>query len=238
MKLGIEKKEERWKVYVLGGLALVGGWVMYSNLAPDSGSSSGGPSAARTPAAAPAPAPELSPVPAVRRKVNGRIAGDFHAKLRDSRPENRPDPAKIDPTINLAPLTRVQKIDLEGGTRNIFQFGPAMPIAPVAKLPQVKPIIPGAQKASNTQPLANAGPPPPPTAPPIPFKYYGYSSVKGESRKRAFFLDGDNVIVAWEGELIKNRYLVVHVGLRSVEMEDTQFKNAKQALPLAEDLAG
>jgi hypothetical protein len=43
--------------------------------------------------------------------------------------------------------------------------------------------------------------------------------------------------VAWEGEMIKNRYKVVHVGINSVEMEDVQFKN-KQSLPLAEELAG
>jgi hypothetical protein len=92
--------------------------------------------------------------------------------------------------------------------------------------------------APPPKPPVNLGPPPDPSAPPIPFKYYGYSSVKGEARKRAFFLDGEDVIVVWEGDTIKNRYKVVRVGLRSVEMEDTQFKNGKQQLPLAEELAG
>jgi hypothetical protein len=134
----------------------------------------------------------------------------------------------------------VQNVALEGGSRNIFQFGAAAPAtpAPTGPIPKVGKITPG-QVANNKPPAPPVapGPPPEPVAPPIPFKYYGYSSVKGEARKRAFFLDGENVIVVFEGEMIKNRYKVVHVGLRSVEMEDTQFKNGKQALPLAEDVA-
>ncbi len=239
MKLGIEKKEERWKLWAFGALVLVGGWVAYSNLAPDSGTSSSTPPPRPAAIANPVAVPDASPVPNIRRRANGRVAGDFRPKLRDARPENRPDPTKIDPTINLGLLARVQNVSLEGGTRNIFQFGAAIPVAPVTPLPPVKKIIPGQVTAvTPPKPPVNPGPPPEPSAPPIPFKYYGYSSIKGETRKRAFFLDGEDIIVAWEGELIKNRYKVVHVGLRSVEMEDTQFKNAKQSLPLAEDVVG
>jgi hypothetical protein len=236
VKLGIEKKEERWKIYVLGVLGVGIALAVYINLTPDSGT----PAPARTAAVEkPVAIPDVTgtPQPQVRRRANGRVAGDFRPKLRDARPENRPDPTKIDPTINLGLLARVQNVSLEGGVRNIFQFGEATPVTPVTPIPKVKPIIPGQQVAANTPP-PNLGPPPAPTAPPIPFKYYGYSNVKGETRKRAFFLDGDDIIVAWEGDMIKNRYKVVHIGLRSVEMEDTQFKNAKQSLPLAEDLAG
>jgi hypothetical protein len=168
------------------------------------------------------------------------VVGDFRPKIRDARPENRPDLTKIDPTIKLMLLARVQNVAMEGGSRNIFQFGAAAPVVPTTPLPKVPKIIPGQQvtAVTPTKPPVNLGPPPEPTAPPIPFKYYGYSSVKGETRKRAFFLDGEDVIVVWEGDTIKNRYKVVRVGLRSVEMEDMQFKNAKQQLPLAEELAG
>ena len=64
------------------------------------------------------------------------------------------------------------------------------------------------------------------------------SSARGDDRKRAFFLDGDEILVAAEGETLKrNRYRVVHIGVNSVEMEDTQFKQT-QKLPLAEEAAG
>ncbi len=238
MKLGIEKKEERWKVYVLGALALVGGWVVYSNLTPDAGTPSTTPVAQKPLAEAPPPAP--SPVP---RRRNGRVAGDFRPKLRSERVEDRPDTSKIDPTIKMGLLARVQNSAMEGGSRNIFQFGAAAPAMPTTPVPKVNPIIPAKPATLVQQQPPPMGPgrpgaPPPPPAPPIPLKYYGYSSVKGEPRKRAFFLDGDDVIVAWEGDLIKNRYKVIHVGLRAVDMEDTQFKNGKQTLNLAEDVSG
>jgi hypothetical protein len=50
-------------------------------------------------------------------------------------------------------------------------------------------------------------------------------------------LDGDDIFVAAEGELIKRRYKVVRIGVSSVEVEDTQF-NHTQPLPLAEEAPG
>jgi hypothetical protein len=234
VKLDIGKKEERWKLYVLG--VLVVGGAIYG-LWPDSSASPPSLSKAGTKAAIPVPDSTSDATP--RRRVAGRVAGDFRPKLRDPRPENRPDLTKIDPTIKLMLLARVQNVAMEGGAQNIFQFGAAAPVAPKEALPNVPKIVLGQQAAAKPPPPVNPGPPPEPSAPPIPFKYYGYSSVKGEARKRAFFLDGEDVIVTWEGDMIKNRYKVVHVGLRSVEMEDTQFKNnRKQQLPLAEEVAG
>jgi hypothetical protein len=235
VKLGIDEKE-RWKVYVFG--ALVVGGALYYFWPDSSASSSPTPKAAKT--AVPAiPAPDAAPdsEPA-RRRANGRVAGDFRPKLRESNRDKRPDLTKIDPTIKLGLLARVQNVTLEGGARNIFQFGQAAPVTIAAgPIPHVPPIIPGKAPSTPPPPAAPPGPPPEPQAPPIPFKYYGYSAVKGDTRKRAFFLDGEDVIVAWEGDMIKNRYKVLHVGLKSVDMEDTQFKNGKQSLPLAEEAA-
>jgi hypothetical protein len=81
------------------------------------------------------------------------------------------------------------------------------------------------------------GPPPAAPPPPILLKYYGYSSAKGDNRKRAFFLDGDDILMASEGEVVKKRYKVVRIGVNSVVMEDTQFKH-EQTLPLLEEAAG
>jgi hypothetical protein len=76
------------------------------------------------------------------------------------------------------------------------------------------------------------------TAPPIPLKYYGYANPRATTtRRRAFFLDGEDIIIAGEGELIKKRYKLVKIGVNSVTMEDTQFNNDQQTLPLAQDLA-
>lgn len=88
--------------------------------------------------------------------------------------------------------------------------------------------------------MSDKGEPPkpsgPPPAPPIPLKFYGFSSRSGA--KRAFFLDSDNEIaVAGENDVIKNRYKIVRIGVNSVVVEDLTNKN-QQTLPLIEELAG
>jgi endonuclease YncB( thermonuclease family) len=79
-----------------------------------------------------------------------------------------------------------------------------------------------------------AGPPPPP---PIALKYYGFSTARNNGRKVAFFLDGDEISVAGEGETVKKRYRVVRIGVNSVLMEDTESKR-QQSLPLTEEQPG
>lgn len=122
----------------------------------------------------------------------------------------------------------------------MFDWGkaPPPPAPEVAKI-QVGPLPPGASKggpgalADKTEPPKPAGPPP---APPIPLKFYGFSSRSGA--KRAFFLDSDNdIAVAAENEVIKNRYKIVRIGVNSVVVEDLTNKN-QQTLPLIEELAG
>jgi hypothetical protein len=86
-----------------------------------------------------------------------------------------------------------------------------------------------------TPPPAPPTPAPTPPPPPIPLKFYGFSSRTGS--KRAFFLDGDDIDVAGENEVIKNRYKVIKIGINSVEIEDLNYKH-QQTLPLVAELAG
>ena len=53
--------------------------------------------------------------------------------------------------------------------------------------------------------------------------------------RRAFFLDGDDILVAGENETVKNRYKIVRIGVNSAVVEDTTNKN-QQTLPLIEEL--
>jgi hypothetical protein len=57
--------------------------------------------------------------------------------------------------------------------------------------------------------------------------------MRTAGEKRAFFLDGDDIVVATEGQLIKQRYKVIRIGVNSVVVEDMQFQN-QQTLPLEE----
>jgi hypothetical protein len=65
----------------------------------------------------------------------------------------------------------------------------------------------------------------------IPLKYYGFARPLGANNSRGFFLDGDNVLVASEGETLKQRYLVVQLTPTTARVEDTQVKQG-QTLPV------
>ena len=61
--------------------------------------------------------------------------------------------------------------------------------------------------------------------------------MRGENSRTAFFLDGEDILVATEGQVVKKRYRVVRIGTSSVVMEDTQSKT-QQTLPLQEEAVG
>ncbi len=78
-----------------------------------------------------------------------------------------------------------------------------------------------------------------PERPPFPLKFYGFVSKTKVGDKRAFFLDGEDIVIASEGDMIKKRYKIVRIGINSAVVEDTEFKsNNQQTLPLVAELAG
>lgn len=185
----------------------------------------------------PAPVKQFPTAPAAppRARNEATRVEDFRPSLK---PKEGTDLTKIDPTIHFELLAKLEKEQMTGGTRSVFAFGQAPP--PPA--PPVDPIHPGGKnKVAYTGPQLPAPPPgpaakpAPPPAPPIPLKFYGYSAKGGI--KRAFFLDGDDIQVAGENELIKNRYKVIRIGVNSVVVEDTENKH-QQTLPLVEEMAG
>jgi hypothetical protein len=133
----------------------------------------------------------------------------------------------IDPTLRLDLLSRLKAVKFEPARRSLFEIG-AVPPPEAAALAAVK-----------NRPIINPGPvppqPPPPAGPPpvnIPLKYYGFvKPMETGEVNRGFFLDGDNVLVASEGQVLKQRYLVVELGPNTAKMEDTQMKEG-QSLPV------
>ena len=183
--------------------------------------------------------PQL-PMPPQRTGARGanRQVEDFRPTLKF--PEGT-DISKIDPTIKFELLAKLQKLPMEGGARSIFAFSqpPAPPPPPVA------PIKPGPAVTTNANPLGGSDPakpttpPPTPPPPPIPLKFYGYANTPRGGPRRAFFLDsnGDEIFVAGENDMIRNRYKIIRIGVNSAVVEDTTNKN-QQTLPLVEELAG
>ena len=234
MKIGAERN----KLILLSVFGAIALYVLYSNVfsgSPDDSRRNRPPQTPVTTAASDPTLPGSSRTPGRRPAAGGRSGlGTFHPRVREPRLEDRPNLATIDPTLHLELLAKVQKVPPQGGTRNLFQFSTAAaaPVTPI-KLPKEAKIA--INKPPVTAPVVPPGPPKPPPPPPINLKYYGYSSVRGgDGKKRAFFLDGDDIIVAGEYEMIKRRYKVVRIGVNSVQVEDTQYSNT-QTLPLQEE---
>ena len=242
MKFGAERN----KIAVLAGLALILVYVIFFNSDDDAPRSA--PPAASKSASSPPPASGFVPSeprgPAVPRRASAPsprarregVSMEFRPSLKPGKPEDRPDPLTIDPTLRLDLLAKLQNISLEGGERSLFDFSqPPPPKTPEPKIvPQ--PVKKTVAQAEPAKPVA-AAKPPKPKAPPIPLKFYGFASPAENGPKRAFFLDGDEVHVATEGEVVKKRYKVVRIGVNSVVMEDEQFHD-QQTLGLVPELKG
>jgi hypothetical protein len=228
LELGAEPK----KVAIAAGLLVVAGYLMYTNvIGGGSGAPAPAPVPAPPPSAAAPPPPAAAPAPANRRPA-ASVNTEFRPSLKPKRPEERVDPATINPELRLDLLARLQSVTLTGGERSLFDFG----AAPPPKLPEPK-ILPKKAGAESAKPpearpeeVKPAEPPKPPP-PPIPLKFFGYTAAPQGVQKRAFFLQGEDIFVAGEGELIKARFKVVRIGINSAVVEDTQFKH-QQTLPL------
>jgi hypothetical protein len=236
MTLGNLNKRSVSFLVVLGLLAA---YSVYTNLlsGPDIPERASEPAPqAGTPAPA-IPAAGGTVVPAAPRP-RGR-SEEFHPVLRSKRPEDRIDPMTVDPTLQLDRLAKVQAVDLAGGSRNLFQFGqPEAPKVEAPKGEEPKVVVSrfvGPKAPPPPEPPKPPQPAPPP--PPIPLKYYAYWMARDNNKKMAVFMDGEEILMAGEGETLKRRYRVVRINPTSVVMEDLEVKK-EQTLPLAEDVQG
>jgi hypothetical protein len=226
------------KLAILGALLAAAGGVYWINSGPNT--------AAPTAPTVTAPgkaAPVVPSVPAVPQRTpasaskslatrgNERSIQDFRPTLK--LPEGF-DISRVDPALRLDLLAKVQNVDASGGSRSLFEF--SQPPAPPP--PKVKPIVPGPVVPPPEPPKPPAQTtstePPKPALAPIPLKFYGYAGTTRGGSRRAFFLDGEDIFVAAENELIRNRYKIVRIGVNSAVVEDTMNQN-QQTLPLAEE---
>jgi len=241
MKLGTENKKSVWALAVLG---VVAAYFVYTNVLSDSSSPTVAPKSAavteRERAAAEAMGAAPAPVPAPPRQLGGasRSRGDeFHPSLRSKRKEDQIDPLTVDPTLRLDLLAKVQSVKLDGGQRNLFQFGKAELVAATLDGPEQK-IVPKVRERMGPK---EAPPPPGPAPvvppPPITMKYYGLATKRIDGKKTAFFLDGEDIILATEGMTVKKRYKIVRINAESVVIEDTDVKR-EQTVKISEDAGG
>jgi hypothetical protein len=232
MKLGADPK----KLAILAVLLLVAAYFVYTNACSNrSVRPVPAPAAPTAAGVRPEAVPELGR-PAPRAEVRSPAQPalqEFRPSLKPRKAGERGELSSIDATLQLGLLARLQDVRMRGGDRSLFEFS----APPLPKTPEPK-VIP--------KPLAQIAQPAPPApseldskpvAPPIPLKFYGYSRTFPQGKRRAFFLDGDDILIASEGEVLKKRYRVVSIGETSVVMEDIQFK-AEQKLQMVPPQVG
>ncbi len=170
-----------------------------------------------------------------RRRSGGSPAGEWVPTLKPRRPEDRPDPATVEPTLRTDLLDKLQTVTASGGHRSLFEFGSAAAAVPDVKITPKKAADKTAEEAkvaaAAAAAAAKATPPGKPAPPAIPLKYYGF--VDGSGGKQAFFLNGEDIFAAAAGQMIQSRYRVLRIGLTSAEIEDVQHKH-KQTIALEE----
>jgi len=237
MKLGLENKK---KTGFLGVLLALSAYLLYTNVLSGPSLPSAAPRTV-APAAAgreapPLIAPPAAPAAAPRVQAPRSASEEFHPALRSRHPEERVDPMTVDPTLHLELLRKLQEAAADSGGRNLFQFGQPPPPPPtpeqLARLSHPEPIV-----KPQPQNIAPSGPPQPPPQPPISIKYYGLSTARANGKKIAFFMDGETILMAGEGEMLQKRYRVVRIGVNSVVLQDTQLKR-EETVPLASEPNG
>jgi hypothetical protein len=229
-KIGGSRKQYMW----LGGLTVVLIGVYFLNREPSSAPATPTTSTSvrtQPSIARPGPlVPENGPKLATR---SGRRADDFRPSLK--LPEGI-DITKIDPTLKIDLLARLQKVGLEGGSRSVFDFGAPPPPPPPPPVAPIRPEVIAAQNKAREEADAFAkAHPPKAVPPPIPLKFYGYANRSSGPARQAFFLDGEDIQIKAENDVIRGRYKIVRIGINSAVVEDLQSHD-QQTLPLVAEL--
>ena len=132
--------------------------------------------------------------------------------------------ARLDPTLHPEGMLLAESLVYSGSGRNIF----LSPAAAAQQQAAVK--IPKAVASPRYVPptIANTGPPP---LPPIELRFFG-TSTRPDGKRQAFFLRGDDVLIASQGDVVGRRYRVGVIATTSVEVTDLTNNNT-QRLPMS-----
>lgn len=134
--------------------------------------------------------------------------------------------SSLDPTLHEAAMLRTESLVYSGTGRNIFSAVSAQPLVIPANVPGARPGVAGAG-AKNAPPPRPMGPPPPP---PIDLKFFG-TAVNVKGLRQAFLLQGEDVYLASQGEIVARRYKILTINPTNIQVEDL-VNNNTQMLPL------
>ena len=114
------------------------------------------------------------------------------------------DFAPLDPTLHYALLERTERERYVGRGRNIFRAD--MPV-------QTKKVPPPPPEPIPPTPRAQ------PAIEQIRLKFFGFASIFNSPR-RVFLIEGDDIFVATEGEIVNRRYRISRINSDWVQVED------------------
>jgi hypothetical protein len=194
--------EDKKKVYAAAALGAVMLILLVRFLWQNFGPSTTPP--AQPPVAVTAPRSN-APAPASAPELAGQPYARPAAKVGSA--------SALDPTLHPEIMQQAESLEYTGSGRNIFsQFSAPPP-------------IPKAIASVRNVPV-DTGPPPPPPPPPINLRFYGYAAEKS-GQKQVFLLQGDDIFIASEGDIVDRRYRVGKIGAAAVEIEDLPYHNTQ-----------
>lgn len=213
--------------YLVGGLfAIVLALAAYNFLGSDDTAASSPHTASKAVSSVPSPSAGLGIVSRRSDSANRGKQGVLRLKPVDPN-------SVIDPTLKLGLLDRVRSVKLIEGGRNLFESGPDL--VAQAKLPPLPKVAPMLPKPAVVGPMPPPGPPPPPQVN-IPLRYYGFvrPTLRGDGN-RGYFMEGENILMATEGDVLESRFLVVALSPHTARVEDIQLKQGQdlQLIPEA-----
>jgi hypothetical protein len=131
-----------------------------------------------------------------------------------------------EPDLRLDLLEQIHKSEYTGSHRDIFTGEPLVASSEGRGIAQGHVAAPPKVVGD---PYPKPAPPPPPLQ--VPAQFFGYATRPGTERRVAFFLNGDDVVVAAEGDTFMGSFRLVHIGNDSAEVEEIS-SGRRATLPL------
>jgi hypothetical protein len=119
-----------------------------------------------------------------------------------------------EPDLRLDLLEQIHHSEYTGSHRDIFTGHP------VASSPTRRVAFGGHAVTRNFvgDPYPKPAPPPPPLQ--VPLQFFGYATRPVTERRVAFFLNGEAVVVAAEGDTLMGSFRLLHIRNDSVDVEE------------------
>ena len=154
--------------------------------------------------------------PSTPRPVPAGVSGTATSSRANSEEAQSLTLAAIEPTLHFGKLAQSEDVEYEGTGRNIFSPDSA-PINIPAPIGNARADGPGVTLPQR------AGPPQPP---PIDLKYFGYTEAEDKSIE-AFFVHGEDIFMAKEGQIVDHRYKIADIRPGSVQVTDLGYNNTQ-----------